>query len=366
MASVIVILHHFFLAFYPSVKAPVSSGGLKFTPLYLFMNGEGVVAFFFVLSGFVLTVKLHQGFSLEALLSSIVKRLPRLAVPVGASVILGFLVLRFTGDQYALAASLNRSAWLQSFGNAHFPLSFEPSLPDALRQSLVVFLRPYDFYYNSNLWTMGPEFYGSMVAFLIVALTGLFKARRGLLAAVAHGGLVIAFLVFFPPLVPFFAGSYLAFLWANRKTALEISAAPTMALLIGGALGLSFANWVVNTLASLSFMIALLGNRALAGHLSGRLAALLGMLSFPLYLVHAPVILSASSFVYVQLSAAGAPDPAVGLLTLAATLLASGLVCIPFVFLDSSWAGWLNAAVRRLVGSVLAACRNRAAAHPTR
>lgn len=55
VASVIVVFHHFTLAFLPKNTLPIWQHGIKYTPLYFFINGDGAVNFFFVLSGFVLT-----------------------------------------------------------------------------------------------------------------------------------------------------------------------------------------------------------------------------------------------------------------------------------------------------------------------
>ncbi len=360
IASIVVVLHHLCLAFLPALKAPVWEGGLEYTPLYLLVGGEGAVAFFFLLSGFVLTRRLYRDGALEPWLCSVIKRLPRLAVPVGASILLGYLILAYAGAPWEAAAALSGSTWLRDFGNAGLPAGFEPSPGDALRQSLFVFLQPYDYYYNSNLWTMGPEFYGSLVLFGLAGLSGLAGAaglarrRRTAAVTLVHGVLAVLTACFYLPLLPFLAGSYLAFLRAGARRAPRLSGAATAALLAGAALALSFENWTVNTLGALLLMVALLGDRALERRLSGRLGARLGLLSFPLYLVHALVILSVSSAVYAALQGAGAAGALVGLATVAATLLASALLCLPFVVLDSRWAAWLDRAVKAGVGRALA------------
>src|SRR5580704_4993180 len=91
IAALAVFGWHSMLAFYPS-----SSGYLDATPIgetarsqfwFVAVHGAGAVAFFFVLSGFVLTrVSLTTGRT-DILVRGLIKRWPRLAGPVLVAVI---------------------------------------------------------------------------------------------------------------------------------------------------------------------------------------------------------------------------------------------------------------------------------------
>ncbi len=362
IASIIVIFHHFLKAFHPSPKDFVWQGGFGLTPVYFLVNGAGAVTFFFVLSGFVLTVGLFKNPSPEVLATAVLKRLPRLMIPAGASIFLGFLVLKYTGGHYLSASVLSGSEWLGDFGNAMFPANFTPSALDALQQSLLVFLYPNNFYYNSNLWTMFSEFYGSLLVFGIVLLFGPGRLHGNRPMVLLHVGLIVMFAAVQPDFVPFVAGSFLAYRIAGSAAGFQVSARWTGVLLAGAVVGFATEWWLANTLASIFVIVSLLGNRALADRLSGRLGALVGKLSFPLYLVHVLVILSVSSFVFERLLSAGSSMIVASCATLLVTVLVSGLVSLPFALLDTVWVSWLNRMARSVVKSVAVTCRR----HPSR
>jgi len=364
VASVLVIFHHFSLAFYPALRLPVWEGGIGYTPLFALVNGDGAVAFFFTLSGFVLTVRFYERYSGETFVAAVAKRLPRLMIPAGVSILLGLMALEFAGGQYRAAAGFSASQWLLEFGNAGMPAGLDPTLLDALRQSVSVFLVPGDYYYNSNLWTMSGEFYGSLLVFGVAFLLGAGRPRKVAHAAAVHVGLAAVLWPVHPLFAQFLVGSFLAFLWATRGREFRIGIVPAGVLVLGAALCLTSDHGAATTVASLLLMVALLGCRPLATRLSGRAGAVLGALSFPLYLVHTLVILSVSSLVYAELTAASFPDFAVAVATLASTLVVSGILCIPFAILDARWTAWLNAAVNGLVARVMAGRQDRPGVPP--
>src|SRR3954454_20974042 len=86
IASFVVLAHHCFLGFAPSLLhglvTPPGPGSLFGTPLFAFMNGGAAVVVFFVLSGFVLTYRAIERDDPKPLLAGALKRWPRLALPV--------------------------------------------------------------------------------------------------------------------------------------------------------------------------------------------------------------------------------------------------------------------------------------------
>jgi peptidoglycan/LPS O-acetylase OafA/YrhL len=133
-----------------------------------------------------------------------------------------------------------------------------------------------------------------------------------------------------------------------------LSTKVTGALLFCAVLGFSCDIWAANTIASAAVMIILLKNSSVTRLFSGRVGEILGQLSFPLYLVHALVLLSASSFVYVEISQLFSNSSIVLLLTLAVTVLVSIGMAIPFVILESHWVPWLNRQVKQLLHRIFA------------
>ena len=349
IASIIVVFHHFVLAYLPALKAPYADGGLKYTPAYALMNGNGAVIFFFVLSGFVLSYGYFRRPSLQSLVGSVIKRLPRLMLPAGLSILIGLLILGLLPPFFEAAGAKTGSPWLAHFGNAFFPEGFQPGLADALRQSLMVFLHENDAYYNTNLWTMNFEFYGSMIVFFGLMLFSM--KERGRLP-------LLVFLIVFPVwfalfnfrYVPFFSGMILSYLIAVRGVTISLSGLSTALLLLMALFGFMSDDWISCNLGSVALMVALLGNKGLAARFSGVWSNRIGILSFPLYLVHTLVIVSVTSALYVMLDDAGVSRGVSVPACLIVTLIVAFIASLPFIYLEKKWVPLLNSLTKRLTG----------------
>lgn len=364
LASVIVMFHHFSLAFAPGVKDDFGAGGVQGTPLFVLLNGHGAVNFFFMLSGFVLTLGLYKKPGLPTWFISVVKRLPRLMIPAGASILLGLLVLSYAGHLHVEAAALSHAPWLASFGYAYLPAGFRPSLPDAMEQTILVFIWPGNFHYNSNLWTMVNEFYGSLLVLGICLLFMTIPAfRKPRVLVLLHVLLIALSIRLHYDFAPFVVGSCLAYWISRHEVAFSISPAATLLLVTLAVIGFSVEDWTLSTLSSVCVMLILLGSRRTADRLSGRTGALLGAFSFPLYLVHTLVILSVSSFVYIKAMGSIGNEAVVLALTLAVTVAVSLAAAIPFLYLDAAWVGWLNRVTRDMVRRVTGATRDPHTVH---
>lgn len=347
IASIIVLFHHYVIAFAPSVKYPLWKGGVWGTPLYGLVNGGAAVAFFFVLSGFVLTQGFFRAPSLRKLAGSVVKRLPRLVLPVGASILAGWAILTFADHPYRRAADISGSKWLASFANANFPENFSPSITDALRQSMMTFFHRGDYYYNTNLWTMNYEFFGSMIAFAIIFAFIFLKDRISIVAQGAALALLgIAVLAAFPLFATFVFGALLAWTIRVANLGTDVGRNGRIALVVLAALSLSIDNILVLTIGAMATMILLLQPGQESGALSGGVGRWLGQISFPLYLVHTLVILSAGSYWFHWISAAGATRAAVLVTTLAVTGGLSLAASLPLVSLERVWVPFLNRLTR--------------------
>ena len=172
-ASVIVVLHHFGLGFLPNFKAQMSEG-LPAYSLGWLQSGTGAVYVFFLLSGFVLTLAYFENGDAKGLLRAAVKRLPRLWPPAAYGVLLGYLALRFQLNHNTAASLVSGSDWLAKF--AYADQTHPVSLWRAGKESITLFLRYRALQFNSNLWTMVVEFYGSLLAlFAAFAMAGLWR-----------------------------------------------------------------------------------------------------------------------------------------------------------------------------------------------
>lgn len=360
IASIVVVFHHFILGFFPLLKESVTHGGLKYTPLYPLINGKGAVAFFFVLSGFVLTRKYYQKFSVTDLISSVIKRLPRLWLPVGLSMLIGAAVLIYTPELHIAAARLTHSDWLAGFAFEGLPqYQFFPIFSDAAQNSLFVFLEPGYSYYNSNLWTMVWEFRGSLLVFLLVYIINIIFTKKNYLVIIIHLLLSIMCITLkeFNFYIPFLTGSLIAFIHTRKSDIFLLSRQLVNILVIITIFLFSTDKWILVTTASTIAIILLLSVPSLEQRLSNTIGLFLGRLSFPLYLVHTPVILSVTCFAYTSLFGMGLPIWAVLLLCFILTWGVSLLAAWPFMALEKIWVPTINRWSHSLVKN-LVRCRN--------
>ncbi len=217
IAALIVVMWHFASAFFPAVMSgPGFPTHTQYdlviykSPLSIFFAGNFAVVMFFILSGFVLTIRFFSSQS-GSLFSAAVKRYLRL-MPVALLSVLFAYGLMSLGLLYARqAGAVSGSSWLLSTYYL-----FDPSLLGALAQgSFQVFatMAPKNVY-NPVLWTMYYELLGSMLIFGLATLSR-GKSKRWLLY-------IIAFLAFIDTyFCCFIAGMVLADVYANRPLFFE-------------------------------------------------------------------------------------------------------------------------------------------------
>lgn len=348
IASIVVLLHHFSLAFVPQLMLEPAQGGIKSTPIYSFVNAELAIYFFFVLSGFVLTFRFYQEVSPLRLLSSVAKRLPRLWLPIMLSILLGWAILRNGGAALAFkAGDLSGSGWLLTFGNAFTPSDFSASLMDALHQSIIVFLESGHYYYNSNLWTMVFEFWGSLLVFFIIFIVYTFRGRFSTQHIMSLHILLFVVLTSYgaPQYGTFLAGSALSFLMAKRVICFTFNRWLTLtfaAIFMLGACSFSegpFAH--LQLISAVAAMLFLFSISKISNIFWGRTARILGQLSFPLYLVHTLVILGPGSWLYLYLAEYLSPSLVI-FMTFVAVLCLSLSLALPLALIDHYWTNTIN------------------------
>ena len=339
-ASISVIFWHIVWGFTDlGALRPFWDGGILFTPLFIFINGEGAVGFFFVLSGFVLSLGLIKGGSFRNLLLAAVKRLPRLMIPCAVSILMGYVVLEFGGHWFVRAGEMSGSEWLRTFGRAHFPSgAFHPSLSTALAQMLKVFLLKDNFYYNSNLWTMRSEFIGSFLSFFIV-LVAIYTKKFAPNIAMLGSIMVLSGVVFLKNsgFGQFMFGTALAYAYANFRQIFNFSKVQAFSVLAVSLAGFATLEPIFHTIASVCLIAALLGNASLSTSLTNRFGNYIGKLSFPLYLTHTLVILSAGSIIFVQLNLLKLDSLTSLILTSFAVIGLTWVASQPFLFIETLW-----------------------------
>jgi len=362
IAALAVFGWHCMLAFYPEYSGFLGSAELEDTARSRFwfaaVNGPGAVAFFFVLSGFVLSRPYLLTGERSILVRGLIKRWPRLAGPVFLTVLASWLLFETGAYFFGPAAALTHSSWLAHFAGAYPGEAFEPALASAASQgAFLTFLRG-DFTYDSSLWTMGYEFYGSLMVYALAFLLVQAPARS------ARIGALVAAAAFChlsqPTLAPFVVGVALAAFLPRqglRAPAGLAAIAVVLALLMcgytPGAAGFyagvtavypsALPPSYVYAFAAAMLMLAAEGWRGMKAFLSRRWGFVSGELSFPFYLVHVLLLCSLGAFTFVETGSKAAAIAA----SLASSLAAAWILAR----FNSWWVDRLNVGVAALLST---------------
>jgi peptidoglycan/LPS O-acetylase OafA/YrhL len=319
IACLVVFLHHCTAAFWFSLYTRPD-----LNPLTLLCNGTFAVHVFFVMSGFVLSLAYVRTPRLPILVSATARRYFRLAIPSTVAVLIAYALMAL-GFGYAqdLARIVEHSAWIEK------QWTFPPLLGSALKQGLWNSCFGGTQNFDGVLWTMQYEFKGSLILFGALALTTGIKNRGFAFLAAAAGFLVFGGWEF----AEFLLGGLLCIVWvqrgasiANRYVALLVLAA---SLYIAWRLPTHMADWSWGDSKLrewVSGMLGAIGVVSVAAYsplvqrtLSSRPFVWLGKISFPLYLIHMPILLSAGAGVYCALHGRGWAHDWAGLAAFATT-----------------------------------------------
>jgi peptidoglycan/LPS O-acetylase OafA/YrhL len=338
LAALAVLVGHFILGFWPGMafreglgwnELPGAVRMLADFPGKYLWDGHMAVSIFFVLSGFVLSLIYFQRGGTAAIGSAAVRRYPRLMIPIAASILLAFVLLKVgamcnqaavqhMNALYGLPQQLDLTA-RNGYSNRWLALYFfnPPDVAIALREATwgaVTGIATY----NLILWTMPFELVGSFLVYGSLALFGAAR-NRWLLYAIG-GGLLIADDRLF--LLDFLLGMALCDMWVQnqRKWGMTLSLWPALALI---ALGLYVVPW--KPVAALMVVSAAAASPRLQQLLEARWLAFLGRISFSLYLLHMIVFCSVGCGLYVLLCRDLGWSHAAGSLTAAAGAL---VVCL--------------------------------------
>jgi peptidoglycan/LPS O-acetylase OafA/YrhL len=289
-------------------------------PLRLIANGNFGVCIFFILSGYVLA-GLAQNSTLS-LSAQTIRRYLRLAIPILLTSSVAWALLALGAYQNKAAGEIVGSWWMGAW------YQFEPSFTDMVRQALYgcfVGLQPI---YNSNLWTMQPEFFGSFYVFLINAVSGNRILRSALLLMWAGFNLTSYFPLFAAGAFLFEFKSELRSFYAKAFQSSALKALAIFALVCLGSYlggmpdikpgpGLRWYGWLPqfasdnamrwHQIAALASMVAVLLSPTLQSIFGSALGRYLGRISFVMYLFQVPIICSYTAWVVVEFSASGQP-----------------------------------------------------------
>ncbi|MDE8346816.1 MAG: acyltransferase [Acidocella sp.] len=358
IAAAIVVLYHLVLGFTPKGVGKVPHGHGVFDVIFQFalglLNGGAAVAVFFVLSGFILSLPFARDRRFSRILAALLKRWPRLAVLTLIACLFSWAMISWSGHHYRVAGHVIGAGWLASHGNA--PLSpHHLSWVGAVYEGLIGVFTRGQVHFDSPLWTMRIELFGSFAIFLAapvlfaiqnwplrLALIALAMALAGTTYPVTYisdflVGTVLAIL-FAEDRLPNFTniqaaitGLLALYLFSFTYEQSLLIHAPIKAIMPAG----DTSHFIWDIAAALTIML-LLGHPWLKRQFSKSWAVWLGLLSFPVYLLHTPIMLSvgASSFLsgLNRFGEAGSAMMA-AIISLAITLLCA----VPLIWVDRAW-----------------------------
>lgn len=302
VAACAVVAFHFFYAFTPALFADKARTGFTLfdTPLAVLWNGHFAVAIFFVLSGFVLAASAPRSAREAPLMIGL--RYLRLGVP-------------------ALASSMLAWAWLVSFpeaardvraitGSPWFRWTYQSPIPPLTQAiwegSVGVFLNGTT-RFNNPLWTMQAEFFGSLLIY------GSYAVLRGPARPVAMALGLVGFAAIGLFYLAAFCGG--ALVYEQRHRLRDHALGGSLLGLAGLVLGATYpghvgGEGVMATLPSwlgadgprqagaILVMVSILITPPLRRFFETTPLQWLGELSFPIYLVHVPLIVAPACFVF--------------------------------------------------------------------
>jgi peptidoglycan/LPS O-acetylase OafA/YrhL len=370
IAAAIVVMYHLVLGFTQKGVGVVPHGHGGWDLVIQFglglLNGGAAVAVFFVLSGFILSLPFSKDRSLMRVAVAMLKRWPRLAMLTTIACLFAWALIWISQDNYKVAAHAIGTGWMATHGNS--PIKGDPlTWASALREGAYKVFLYGDVHFDSPLWTMRIELFGSFAIFLAAPVLFAIRSwpvRLSLIALVmawAGGtypvtyisdflvGVVLAML-FAEDRMPNFRnwqaailGGVAIYLFSFTYEQKLLIHAPIKALLPAG----DTSHFVWDASAAVMIML-LLGNPLLRRLFSKTWAVWLGLLSFPIYLLHGPIMLSAGASSFNgAMEVFGKTNSA---LMAAAVSVVLTLVCaIPLVWVDKAWTRVLGRITRPML-----------------
>lgn len=352
LAALVVVFGHFAMNFVTPVH-----DSLIGSPAFAVLNGPAAVMLFFVLSGFVLTLRVLRTRDPGLVGWAALKRWPRLAGPVVMSACV-FMAGAFLGafpTPEAVVASGQPIFGALTWGHAREATKAAAVLWEAAVGTFVLGTARH----NDVLWTMHFEFLGSYLAFAMAVVVVWVPSRLLRYACVAGlavlaGAYSFYMLCFMLGVVVawahlrFFEGRAMP-LWAG-VLALAVAVylfgfrTPVGAYAIAAGVPGRFLVpfWVfIESAAAVLFMAAALYCRPVRRVLESGFGALIGRLSFPVYLLHPFVLWSATSWGYLLL-AGTMSAPALSLVLFAVTMAGTLALAWPLMLFDEWWTRFVN------------------------
>jgi len=270
---------------------------ISLSPINIIYSGIGSVCIFFILSGFVLSLKPLETNNRDYILSSILKRYPRLVLPIIASMIFMMIVY--------FAANL--------FFNAHEDLN----LKQALIESIYIAPLTHSAVTNYPLWTISFELLGSFLLLSVISIFLNLKKRVILFF------IVFSYLFFTSPFYSLFLagvilcelkdkkithgkkmGRLLTFIFGivlittpYMRDRVELYSGFYQYLAIFKNINYEYLYQMLLSVGSIFIFYSIINSKLAIKILNFKTIDFIGKISFPLYLTHASILYILSKFV---------------------------------------------------------------------
>jgi peptidoglycan/LPS O-acetylase OafA/YrhL len=315
-AAFAVLIYHIFIDGLPANAFMADRG---WWAKVFVVNGTLAVCIFFIVSGFSLSIRYLSTGDARGLVRIAAGRYVRLAIPIFAICTVSYALMT-TG---LIGPAESRPAPLDVF------LRFTPTLDGLFGFSLfkVFFAYANAESYDPPLWTMSYEFFGSFMVFALLTLVRAWPPRT-----VVFGAVFLVFMVGQSYYALFFGGILIADL-VSRRHQWPAANRTGLVLCAGGmALGLFLTPWFDTVYIAVAMLLVagIAFCVPLRHAFENRLGDFLGWISYPLYLVQAPVVYAFSVGGLHHLSAFGLDDATQRWIVGAATVPVALLCAIAF------------------------------------
>jgi peptidoglycan/LPS O-acetylase OafA/YrhL len=322
LAAIIVVLHHYTLAFYPALnfgdisQAHIGNGSLELlmanTPINLIYNGGFAVCIFFILSGYVLSNSYHQTNNPKILIQYAIKRYFRLLVPVSASIIIAYVFIKIGFMHNSnLGAVTKTNDWLST------AFDHDRGILAVIKNIFVDVFFFKDNQYNPVLWTMTYELIGSFLIFSFLLLIHPFKYKMSLFI----GLILVLFFTDNNFYAAFILGVVLNKYVMQQQAEDNVMVIPKWLLVLILFVGIYFCSYPLaidvnhtiygfitfsfllnyefyHVLGSFIVMFVILHSEKLKTILSGKTMRYIGKISFSFYLLHFIILCSFSCYLF--------------------------------------------------------------------
>lgn len=305
---------------------------------FLLINGIFAVKIFFILSGDALSSGFFATNDCRLIDRLVLKRYFRLTMPSLVSCFVLYGVIACGWDFHMQAAIITHAQRLKLY------LTQVPDFDSMLLFSLIRIYTDYSFNnddsffnalpttYNPTLWTLAVELHGSILVFLFLYIFPRLKYQREFLL-----GLFAFMFLFFTLYSGFFFGILLGYyrstgqlnVWRHSRAWQIISSLIIILFIVGSVIINDAAAYGFAGILALLFVFVCYTNQWALGFFRARFSQFLGRLSFSLYVIHFPILVSLTSFLIVWTNDRGGITP----FTITAIVLVSVIVSFAAAYL---------------------------------